>query len=179
MSSQKGPTSWRLTSEPVVRQLVAMLVAAVLVTAVAVLAVSVTGGLPPRLTLTGPTWQWTGSTAGAGPATLVVPDPAAYTIDFARDRTFAAGADCNRVAGTYDSVPAGRAGGATNSLLIVPGPTTLAACGPDSLAGAFVEQLGSAARYAIDGSELTITLAPGGEMTFRADVPLGIPSPGS
>ena len=83
------------------------------------------------------------------------------------------------IAEPRQGVPAGRAGGAANSLLIVPGPTTVAACDPDSLADTFVEQLRSAARYAIDGSELTITLAPGGEMTFRADVPLGSPSPGS
>lgn len=153
-----------------------MFAAAVLMTAIAVVAVAVTGGLPPRLGLTSTTWQWTGSTTGRDAVTLQIPDPGAYTIRFTRDLTFEATADCNRVSGTYRSVAAGRAGGSTNSLTLVPGPATLAACGPESLSEAFVMQLGSATRYVIAGSQLTVTLAAPSTMTFEAVDALAGPS---
>jgi hypothetical protein len=141
-------------------------------------AIPVTGGLPPRLGLTGTTWQWTGSTAGPGGTPLVVTDPAAYTIRFDRDRTFVAVADCAEVSGAYGVVPAGRAGGATNGLTLEPVGPAAASCGADSLADTYVGQLRSASRYAIDGDELTITLASPDAMTFEAVIPAATPNPG-
>ncbi len=159
-----------------------MLAAAVVMTVLAVLAVAAAGPQPPRLALTGPAWQWVGSSTGPNGTPLVAPDPAAYTIDFAGDRTFAASADCVRVSGTYLSVPAGRAGGATNSLTLLPAPgpspAASASCGPASLADAYLAQLASASHYAITGSQLTITLAPQGTMTFQA-APAASSTPGS
>ncbi len=165
------PGTGRRSPSPVVQQLISMLAAAVLMTAIAVVAIAVTGGLPPRLGLTGITWQWTGSTAGEGEIPLVVVDPAAYTIRFDRDRTFVAVADCAEVAGAYSVLTAGRAGGAVNGLTLEPYGPAGASCGAESLAATYVEQLGSASRYVIDGTELTITLASRDTMTFEAVVP--------
>ena len=109
----------------------------------------------------------------------MVPVPAAYTIQFGRDGTFAAAADCAQVTGTYGVVPAGRGGGGRNGLSISPAPASPTSCGAESLADLFVEQLDSANNYVIQGSGLTITLAPRGTMTFEAAAPLASPSPGA
>jgi hypothetical protein len=161
----------------VVQQLIAMLGAAVLMTAIAVVAVAITGGLPPRLALTGPTWEWTGTTSGSGASPLVVADPAAYTITFDLDRTFTALADCDELRGTYGVVAAGRAGGAVNALTLTPEAAGMPACGAGSLADVYVEQLASASRYVIDGTRLTITLVSRATMTFDAVVAAAGPTP--
>lgn len=176
MEQESAPGVTRRSPSPVVQQLISMFAAAVLMTAIAVVAVVVSGGLPPRLGLTATTWQWTGSSAGRDAVPLEVADPAAYTIRFTRELTFEATADCNQMSGTYSSIAAGRAGGSMNSLTLEPGPTTLAACGPESLSAEFVTQLGSATRYEIAGSQLTITLDAPSTMTFRAVDPLLEPS---
>jgi heat shock protein HslJ len=178
MTQEQSRSARRGPSSPEIQVLVSMFAAAVLMTAVAVLAIAILGAGPPRLALTGTTWQWTGSATDAGAAPLVVPDPAAYTVRFGRDGTFEAVADCARVSGTYSTVPAGRAGGGTNSLTLVQAPASPAACGAGSLAGPFLQQLESASRYTIAGSQLTITLAPRGTMTFEAAVPAASSTPG-
>ncbi len=50
-------------------------------------------------------------------------DPADYTIQFFEDGTVGVQADCNVVRGTYDAL---------NDFIAL-GPSTLAACGPDSI----------------------------------------------
>jgi heat shock protein HslJ len=162
-----------------IQALISMFAAAALMTAVAVLVVAIVGLPPPRLVLTGATWLWTGSSTRAGESPLRVPDPEAYTIRFARDRTYEAVADCNRASGTYGVVPTGRAGGATNGLTLVPAPASLVACGAESLSGLFLQQLESAGHYVIAGSQLTIMLYPQGTMTFEAVVPVVSSSPGA
>ena len=88
-----------------------------------------------------------------------MPDPENYTIQFMSNATFQAKADCNNVTGTYATT-------AAMDLQIKPGPSTLVACAPGSLYQPFLQQLYLAAKYAIAQSELTITLADGGTMTF-------------
>lgn len=178
MTHDEAPGTGRRSPSPVVQQLISMFAAAVLMTAIAVVAIAVTGGLPPRLGLTGITWQWTGSTAGRGEIPRVVPDPAAYTIRFDRDRTFIAVADCAEVTGTYSVLPAGRAGGGTNGLTLEPDGPAAASCGTESLADTYVEQLGSASHYVINGDELTITVASRDAMIFEAVIPAATPTPG-
>jgi heat shock protein HslJ len=178
MADDQTRSSGRRSPSVEIQTLISMFAAAVLMTAVAVLAIAIVGLPPPRLVLTGATWQWTGSTSGAGESPLAVPVPEAYTIRFAGDRTFEAVADCNRVTGTYGVVPAGRAGGATNGLALVPAPTGVVSCGAESLSDQFLQQLGTASHYVIAGSQLTITLYPDGTMTFAAAVPGVSPSPG-
>ena len=123
-------------------------------------------GTPPIDRLTGVTWQWTGSTPADGSAASTPPDPAAYTVAFATDRTLRATADCNAAEGTYRRIPPGRVGPLTG-LLITLGPATQVACEPGSLSGAFLEDLGQAATYAVADDVLTITLADRRSMTFR------------
>jgi hypothetical protein len=165
------------TTRVEVQVLASMLAAAVLMTAIAALAVFIAGPQPPRLGLTGPTWQWTGSTGGATEP-IAIEDPAAYTIDFSGDRTLQAVADCATVTGTYAVVPAGRAGGSTNSLSIELAPAAPPSCGAGSQSDVFVGQLATARSYAISGQQLTITLDPPGTMTFQA-APAAGPTPGA
>ncbi len=95
-----------------------------------------------------------------------MPDPARYTVTFGTGRRFAATADCNDVAGGWRRQPPGRPG-PLFVLQLTPDATTLAACGPDSLSQAFVDDLAAAASYGVTDGVLTITLADGGLMTFR------------
>jgi len=110
--------------------------------------------------LTGRAWQWTASTTKVPASQSVVPDPQDYTITFATDGSFQAKADCNTVSGSYTTTSSG-------GMTITPGPSTLVACGPDSLSDIYVAGLGKAASYAISNAELTITLADAGTMTFK------------
>ena len=161
-----------------VQVLISNFAATVLVAIIAVLVIAFVPKPPPQLGLTEATWQWTGSTTSAGASSLVVPNPAAYTLQFARDGTFAAVADCNRVSGTYSRLPPGRVAGGTNSLALTPAPANVAPCGAASLSDRFLVQLGSVSHYVIQNSQLTITLAPPGTMTFAAALPAASPSPG-
>lgn len=105
--------------------------------------------------LTGKTWQWTGSTL-SGAAT--VSDPSKYTIEFGPDGNFASKVDCNQVAGTYTTTDSG-------GLTIHPGPSTLAACPPGSLADIYINGLNGATDYAITSGNLVLTTT-GGTMSF-------------
>ena len=151
------------------------LVAAASVAAVVmivVLAVALAPPRPPGSVLTGTTWQWTGATTGAADDPLVVTDPSRYTIELMSDFTFRAVADCTTVSGTYRTVPAGRTGLPSTGLELRPEPYSLAPCSPDSLSGAFLQGLWSAARYAIADAKLELILSPGqGTMSFDVRVP--------
>jgi heat shock protein HslJ len=141
-----------------VRELISMrrwAVVAGVVVAILVLAACSSGS-----SLTGKTWQWVSWTAVAPQSQSDVPDPSSYTIEFRSDGTFQAKADCNTVAGTYTSTASG-------GLKIYPGPSTLAACGADSMSEMFVEKLGLAISYTFFRSEMTINLADLGTMTFK------------
>jgi hypothetical protein len=165
-------------ANPEIQAVVSMFVAAVLMTAVAVLALAIEGPRPPHLILTGTAWQWAGSEPGAGEAPIAVPDPAKYAVQFMRNGTFRAVADCNQVSGTYTTVPAGRSGGGgSNSLTLVPAPAPVAPCGAGSLSAEFLRQIEAAAGYWIAGSQLRITLAPHGDMTFSAAGPAATAAP--
>ncbi|HEX5015942.1 MAG TPA: META domain-containing protein, partial [Candidatus Limnocylindrales bacterium] len=73
-------------------------------------------------------------------------------------------ADCNNVAGTYDTDdPAASAG----RLTITPGPTTLVACPEGSLGDLFVIGLSKAFSYSIENDALTIVTRDLGTLTFK------------
>jgi heat shock protein HslJ len=114
-------------------------------------------------TLTGQTWEAISITTQTPAFQGVVPveGRANYTITFNEDGTFSAKADCNQVAGTYTT----RDGGV---LTIVPGPSTLAACGDASLGDEYVAALAQAGSYTIAGDQLTITLLDDGTISFQA-----------
>ena len=51
---------------------------------------------------------------------------------------------------------------------MLPGPSTLVACPPGSLADLFVTGLGNTSSFAIDADQLTITLNDGGKLHLTA-----------
>jgi len=133
----------------------AAVVAVILVAVLALAACSSSGS-----SLTGKSWQWTAATTKVPASQSVVPNPEKYTIEFKSDGTFSAKADCNQVAGGYTTTSSG-------GLTITPGPSTLVACGADSLGDMYVAGLAMAASYKIASGQLTMTLSDEGTMTFK------------
>jgi len=106
----------------------------------------------------GPIWRWQGTTLSNG-TSITVADPSRYTLQLRPDGSVAVKADCNQVSGTY--VLNG------NSLTITLGPSTLAACPPDSQADVYVQQLGAVVGYVYDNGALILNLrADAGNMRF-------------
>ena len=107
------------------------------------------------------TWKWSASTTTTPASQSVVPNPDSYTILFKPNNTFEAKADCNNVSGQW-------ATDTGNGLTITPGPSTLAACGADSLGSLFVTDLSKTTNYVLDTSGgLVLTLGTEGTMTFK------------
>jgi heat shock protein HslJ len=139
---------------------------------------SLAPGASPPAELLGKVWKLTGITETTPAFQGVVPaaEQANYTIEFQKDGTFAAKADCNQVAGTYEvhrggldpadvsALPPGTSG----AISILPGPSTLAACPPGSMGDLYVVGLGNASAYRIEGGQLTLTLkdGDGGTLVF-------------
>lgn len=99
--------------------------------------------------LTATTWRWsaTGDSSGQTTPLTATGD---YTISFGDDGSVAVTADCNQANGTYTR---------NDSLLsITLGPVTAAECGPDSQSEAFLEYLGAAFGFGLDGPDLFILL---------------------
>ena len=128
----------------------------------------------PPADLVGKVWKLTAITELTPAFQGVVPaaEQANYTIEFQADGTFAAKADCNQLAGTYE---VGRGDGQPGplepgggSISIVPGPSTLAACPPGSMGDLYVVGLGNASGYRLEGGQLTLTLkyGDGGTLVF-------------
>lgn len=128
--------------------------------------VPVVAAPPFAVTLTDIPWEWVSTTDQAQGA-IPVSDPSRYVILFSEDGKANILADCNTVLATYTTDG--------SSISILPGPSTLAACPPDSQADQFLTQLTDAAIYFIDGGNLYLDLpADGGTMRF---VPQGAPPP--
>ncbi len=110
-------------------------------------------------------WEWVSTTDPAGVTT--VPNPANYIIHFKDDGTADIKADCNNVLASYTTDG--------SNINITPGPSTMVACGPDSLDSQFMAQLSSAVIYFINGGNLYLDLpADSGTMRFA---PQGTPPP--
>ena len=110
--------------------------------------------------LYGIVWQWLES-AYNDDSTLVVDDPAKYTVEFLPDGTLRATADCNSVGGRVSIKGSG--------LTITDTVTTLAACPEGSLEGPFLQDLTAAATSVLDGDVLVINMKMDvGDMRFRA-----------
>jgi len=128
--------------------------------------VPVVAASPLEPTLTGTPWEWV-STTDPAQGTVAVNDPSHYIILFNENGSAAIKADCNNVGATYTTEG--------NNISIVPGPSTMAACPPDSLDSQFLAQLSAAAIYFIEGGNLYLDLpADSGTMRF---VPQGTPPP--
>jgi heat shock protein HslJ len=98
-----------------------------------------------------------------------VPDPSIYTILFNEDGSATIKADCNQVGASYTTDG--------SNISITMGPTTAAACGPESLDQVFLAGLGSAAIYFFEEGDLYMDMqADGGTMRFSV-APDTAPSP--
>jgi heat shock protein HslJ len=113
--------------------------------------------------ITGTTWRLVSITTQSPSFSAIVPAEAMvnYTIEFNDDGTFSAKADCNQVAGDYTAQDSG-------VLTITPGPSTMAACGEESLGDEYVAALAQAGSYTIAENQLTITLLDDGTLTFAS-----------
>jgi heat shock protein HslJ len=106
----------------------------------------------------GPLWSWQGSLLSGG-AQVTVPDPSRYTLQLRPDGSVTVKADCNQVSGVYTL-------NGTN-LTITLGPSTLAACPPDSQADIYVQQLAAVVSYTYNNGALILNLRSGvGNMRF-------------
>ncbi len=104
-------------------------------------------------------WQWTEYQDTAGKNDITVDNPENYTVTFLADDQVSIKADCNMVSGSYTLDG--------SSLTIQLGPSTMAFCGEESLDQQFLEKLGFAATYVMDGDNLVMNLqADAGNMVF-------------
>jgi heat shock protein HslJ len=108
-----------------------------------------------------PPWQWTVPLEAMG----------RYTVIFNTDGTFNATADCNQLAGTWDS-------GRNNGLSVVPGPMTMAFCGEGSFDLLYASVLAQAASWNATEQGLDLALADGGILAYTSTAP-AVPSPSS
>jgi heat shock protein HslJ len=112
--------------------------------------------------LVGTVWQWE-RFVGGDDTVIEVDDPSRYTLTLNEDGTYQVLADCNRAGGGY------KLDGA--HLALLPGPMTLAECGPDSLYDEYISKLGDVRTYVRSeaGDQLVLNLfADAGSMFFRA-----------
>jgi heat shock protein HslJ len=107
-------------------------------------------------------WQWAELIETDPASQSLVADPENYTLVLRSDGTYQLKADCNLSSGGY--VLKG------DSLALLPGPTTLAACEPDSLYDEYLAFLGQVATFELDGEKLVLDLKDGaGKMGFVKD----------
>ena len=85
-----------------------------------------------------------------------------YTIEFGADGRYSGQAHCNRYTGGYLRPEPGR-------LTISGGATTLAACPPPSVAGEFMQAIGTVTGYEVRGEELRLSFGDGGMLTFARE----------
>jgi heat shock protein HslJ len=105
------------------------------------------------------TWEWQQLIETSPAAQSVVPDPENYTIVFNQDGTYNAKADCNMLSGGYEIDG--------SSLTLLPGPSTLAECGPDSSYDLYVGSLGQVDGFELENERLILTFGAGaGQMVF-------------
>lgn len=105
------------------------------------------------------TWEWQQLIETAPAAQSVVPDPENYNIVFNQDGIYNAKADCNMLSGAYEIEG--------NSITLLPGPSTLAECGPDSSYDLYVGFLAQVDGYELENNRLILTFGNGaGQMIF-------------
>ena len=123
----------------------------------AILLTACSSGPPKEMLDT--TWEWQQLTETSPAAQSVVPDSENYTIIFNQDGIYNAKADCNMLSGGYEV--------SGSSLTLLPGPSTLAECGPDSSYDLYVGFLGQVDGYEMENDKLILTFGDGaGQMIF-------------
>jgi heat shock protein HslJ len=127
---------------------------------VVLLALALVGCGKKEAELVGATWQWQEFQDSAGASNISVSDPDNYTLTLQEDGTAAIKADCNQVMWSYELDDSRLT---FNTL----GPSTLAACGDDSLDQVYLERLGNTATYVMADGKLHLNLrADAGNMVF-------------
>ena len=120
-------------------------------------------------------WKWEQFQDQSDEGNITVDDPDRYTLVFRTDGTVEVQADCNAISGTFT-----RDG---SSLQITLGPSTMAACGENSLDSQFVEKLGAVGAFVMEDGKLVLNLmadagnmvfANGGEAGAASGVPEGV-----
>ena len=106
-----------------------------------------------------PTWQWVRTDAADG-RVVNAAAPERYTLKFEGGGRVLVRADCNRGSGSYE-VNGGQ-------MKLAPIALTRMGCPPGSQDAEFVQAIGRVSTYAIDSGQLTLRLADGATMRFRA-----------
>lgn len=114
---------------------------------------------PSSPSLVGVTWQWVHFADGE--QEMEIPSPT-YTITFDEDGRFWARTDCNNLLGSY-TVDG-------DAITLMPGPSTLAMCPPESLGDDFARYLGQVVIHSFtDLGDLLLELpADSGTLTLSA-----------
>jgi heat shock protein HslJ/uncharacterized protein YraI len=94
------------------------------------------------------TWQWADMIETEPASQSVVPDPENYTVIFRADGTAEIKADCNQVHGTYTQQG--------SALIITLGPSTMAACGENSLDQQFLSSLDQVNTFGMQSGDLIL-----------------------
>ena len=87
-------------------------------------------------------WEWVSVADQPARETTEVPNPENYTLILREDGTFNGSADCNQISGSYTN---------DSGYSFTLGPSTMAACGPDSMDQQYLELLGSVVAGGPDG----------------------------
>lgn len=105
-------------------------------------------------------WQWEQFQDTADVNNITVSDPSQYTLTLRQDGTAQIQADCNQVQWSYVAEGSSLR---FNTL----GPSTLAACGDDSLDQEYLNKLGTTATFVMSNGKLVLNLvADAGNMIF-------------
>ena len=99
-------------------------------------------------TLVGPVWNLVGMSYADHQVVII--DVGEYTLIFGNEGNVSVRADCNLSAGSYRQTG--------NQLTIALGPSTLAACPPQSLSDQYLRDLSSAETYTLQAGRLSIGL---------------------
>jgi heat shock protein HslJ len=94
-------------------------------------------------------WQWLELVETEPASQSIVPDPENYTLIFREDGIAEIKADCNQVGATYTQQG--------NALIITLGPSTMAACGEDSLDQQFLATLDQVNSFGMLAGDLKLT----------------------
>ena len=123
----------------------------------AALLTACSSGLPKEILDT--TWEWQQLVETSPAAQSVILDSEIYTIVFNQDGIYNAKADCNMLSGSYEVNG--------SNLTLLPGPSTLAECGPGSSYDQYVSLLGQVDGYEMENDRLVLTFGDGaGQMIF-------------
>ena len=109
-------------------------------------------------------WQWTGATYQGKEDPIA--DPSLYEVVYGSDGALSVKAECNQASGTYTYD-----GGMVGSVRVTMGPSTLAACGPDSRSEELINSLTAAQDYRVQpgGTQLKLNMpADGPVLNFQA-----------